>query len=90
MSDEPEVRVFDSVSAAVANSAQPVAPPYADVTPGTLADAQPDAPEEVTAPAPPAAKAAPNAPKPVGRKGQNVRAQAGAAEGTGAAKGPGE
>lgn len=31
MSDEPEVRVFDSVTAAVENSAQPAPPPYAPV-----------------------------------------------------------
>lgn len=29
MSDAPEVRVFDSVTAAVENSAQPAPPPYA-------------------------------------------------------------
>lgn len=31
MSDEPEVRVFDSITAAVENSAQPAPPPYAEI-----------------------------------------------------------
>lgn len=89
MGDEIPVRVFDSVTAAVENSAQPPAPPYADVAAGTVADEQPDAPEEVQTVEPPKAPAKPKA---SARKtgGQNVRAQAGTAEGSGAAGGIGK
>jgi len=37
MSDEPEVRVFDSITAAVENSAQPAPPPY---SPADLSDTE--------------------------------------------------
>jgi hypothetical protein len=87
MADDNAPRVFDSVTAAVANSAQPAPPPYAAVAAEPVTEEQTAPEEEVQAPAPPSAKAAP---KTVGRKGQHVRAQAGTAEGTGAAKGPGE
>lgn len=84
MGDTPEVRVFDSVTAAVANSAQPPPPPYADVTAEPVTDEQPDVVAEPPAAVPPKPKASAR------KTGQHVRAQAGAAEGSGAAMGPGE
>ena len=86
MGDEIPVRVFDSVTAAVENSAQPPAPPYADVSIEPVADEQADVKDE------PKKTAAPAAKKTAAKKtaGQHVRAQAGTAEGTGGAMGPGK
>jgi hypothetical protein len=84
MSDAPEVRVFDSVTAAVENSLPPAPPPYA---------AEIENPQEaVSGPETPA-------PVPVGRKTSGKRtqastggvtAQAGTAAPTVAAKAPSE
>lgn len=76
MSDEPEVRVFDSVSAAVENSLPPVPPPYAvgatEIQNPQAAVSGPETPEQV-----------PVVQKPSGRrtpaKPGGVKAQAGAA-----------
>jgi hypothetical protein len=74
MGDVPEVRVFDSVTAAVANSAQPAPPPYAAVEDPSSADAAVAAPDPEPVPV---------AAKPSGRRTQaktgGVAAQAGTA-----------
>lgn len=90
MPDEPEVRVFDSVTAAVANSLPPAPPPYADSAAESVTEEQTAVTDDVTETPPPAAT--PPAAKKAARKpntGQHVRAQAGTAEGTGGAMGPG-
>lgn len=57
MSDETEVRVFDSVTAAVENSLQPVPPPYAMVieNPQTAVSG-PEDPEPVPVPQKPSGR----------------------------------
>ena len=55
MGDQPEIRVFDSVSAAVENSAQPAPPPYA---PETAAEEVPVPPVRKAPAKKPAAKPA--------------------------------
>lgn len=58
MSDKPEVRVFDSVTAAVENSAQPAPPPYAAVAAPLTAPESEQVPPHRKGPAKkPAAKA---------------------------------
>lgn len=55
--DAPEVRVFDSVTAAVANSAQPAPPPYAVEDPSSADGAEkPSDPEPVPVAAKPSGK----------------------------------
>lgn len=83
MSDTPEVRVFDSITAAVENSLPPAPPPYAVIENPQEAVSGPETP----------------APVPVGRKASGrrtqastggVTAQAGTAAPTVAAKAPAE
>jgi hypothetical protein len=72
MSDDPEVRVFDSVTAAVENSLPPVPPPYSVIENPQTAVSGPETPEQV-----------PVVQKPSGRrtpaKPGGVKAQAGSA-----------
>jgi hypothetical protein len=74
MGDAPEVRVFDSVTAAVENSAQPAPPPYAVIQDSSSAGA------DLTASDP---EPVPVAAKPSGKRTQAktgaVTAQAGTA-----------
>ena len=78
MSDKPEIRVFDSITAAVENSAQPAPPPYAEIQNPQLPVSGPEGEAKV----PPARKGAERKPA---AKPRAVTAQAGAAEGTGKA-----
>jgi hypothetical protein len=50
MSDEPEVRVFDSITAAVENSAQPAPPPYSEIQNPQLPVSGPEGEGEVPPP----------------------------------------
>jgi len=72
MSDEPEVRVFDSITAAVENSAQPAPPPYTEIQNPQLPVSGPEGEGEVPPPRKGAAR------KPAAKAG-GVTAHAGSA-----------
>lgn len=74
---DPEVRVFDSVSAAVANSAPPPPPPYAPA-PESAGETPPEAVTEEVPATPPPAKKAPAKSRQV-PTGHSVAASAGTA-----------